>query len=202
MQFRMSKRTLSFYRTFAQSGRVIAFDTETTGISCDDEIIQIAAVEYVAGERTRSLDLYIKPTCPIHPQAEAVHHISQEFLDVHGLAPVDALAQFFEFLGADVLAVGHNVNFDLRMLKHECRKFKFKPPAAKIDYGDTLALARKLIPGLPHYRLGNLIEAFELSGSNSHDALDDAAACGELFFDLAHRIPTPGEYTYLPLFEG
>jgi len=53
-----------------------------------------------------------------------------------------------------------------------------------IETCDTLALARHLRPGLDSYSLANLIEALDIDGTNSHDALDDTLACAGLFFKL------------------
>ena len=201
MTCRVNEQLLANCRAHAAHGRVVVFDTETTGISNADEIVQIAAAEYVDGKRTRTLNLYVVPTCEIDPGAEAVHHLSREFLEAHGVKPTDALAQFFEFLGNGVLLVGHNIHFDFRMLQNECRKFGFCAEPENISFCDTIALAKKLVPGMAHYNLGVLIEALNLAGENSHDALDDTLACGSLFFDLVRRIPVPGEYTYEPVYE-
>ena len=38
---------IEMFSEFATSGRVVVFDTETTGGSCSDEICQLAAAEYV-----------------------------------------------------------------------------------------------------------------------------------------------------------
>lgn len=188
MTTRITKQALKRYHQAATQGRVVVFDTETTGISAYDEIVQIAAAEYVAGEFTRSLTLYVNPSCEMNPAAEAVHGLSLEFLAENGLNPVSALESFFEFLGDDVLLVAHNLAFDFRMLQNECRKFDYAATLEHIDFCDTLALARKTVPGLDHYRLSFLIEALKLNGSNSHDALDDTLACAELFFELMRRV--------------
>ena len=44
----MSK-DIEMFSEFGTSGRVVVFDTETTGGSCSDEIRQLAAAEYVNG---------------------------------------------------------------------------------------------------------------------------------------------------------
>ena len=59
----------------------------------------------------------------MNPRAEQIHGISMDNLDEHGVDPVDALHQFFEFLGSDVLLVALNNRFDLKMLQQECAKF-------------------------------------------------------------------------------
>ena len=85
---RITPSTLSILADRARAGRVVVFDTETTGGSSWDEICQIAAAEYVGGNLTRTLALYVCPTCPMNPWAEAVHGLSMEFLHEHGIAPV------------------------------------------------------------------------------------------------------------------
>ena len=105
MTCRVTQDALLSYVQFAERGRVIVFDTETTGISNADEIIQLAAAEYVCGK-------------------------------------------------------------------------------------------------LERYRLGYHIEALGIPGKNSHNALDDTLACGELFFDLVRRVPIcADDYIYEPVFE-
>ena len=169
---------------YARNGRVVVFDTETTGGSACDEICQIAAVEYVCGIKVRTLALYICPTCEMNPWAEEVHGLSLEFLQEHGIAPEEAMRRFFEFVGEDALLVAHNAKFDLRMLRQECAKFDLEFGPDGIDACDTLALARQLRPDLECHALSYLIDALGIDGVNSHDALDDALACAGVFFKL------------------
>ena len=110
--------------------------------------------------------------------------MSLDFLAKHGLATEEAMRQFFEFLGSDVLLVAHNNKFDIRMLDQECEKFGLCFAPDGIETCDTLALARHLRPGLDSYSLANLIEALSIDGINSHDAFDDTLACAGVFFSL------------------
>ena len=181
---RVSEKSLPLLAEYAWSGRVVVFDTETTGCSRWDEICQIAAAEYVGGTLARTFNVYVYPTCEMNPWAEGVHGLSLDFLAEHGLAPEEAMRQFFEFLGSDALLVAHNNKFDMRMLDQECEKFGLCFAPDGIETCDTLALARHLRPGLGCYSLANLIEEFGIDGSNSHDALDDTLACAGLFFKL------------------
>lgn len=169
---------------YARAGRVVVFDTETTGGSACDEICQIAAAEYVRGVKARMLALYICPTCEMNPWAERVHGLSIEFLREHGVAPEEAMRQFFDFVGEDALLVAHNANFDLRMLRQECDKLGVDFVLDGIDLCDTLALARHLRPDLECHALSYLIDALGIDGVNSHDALDDTLACAGVFFKL------------------
>ena len=185
---RISATSLPRIAAYAQSGRVVVFDTETTGCACYDEICQIAAAEYVAGAPTRSFCVYVCPTCEMNPAAQAIHGLSMDFLAEHGLAPEEAMRRFFDFLGADALLVAHNSRFDLGMVSHMCEKFSLDFAPVGIETCDTLALARRLCPGLDSYRLSHLIAALGVKGTNSHDALDDTLACAGLFFKLMARV--------------
>ncbi len=181
---RISDRTLPQIAEYARSGRVVVFDTETTGCSRFDEICQIAAAEYVGGTLTRTFSAYVCPTCEMNPWAEAVHGLSLDFLFENGLAPEEAMRRFFEFLGTDALLVAHNSRFDTRMLDQECEKFGLCFAPEGVDTCDTLALARHLRPGLKSYALANLVDVLGIDGVNSHDALDDTLACAGAFFAL------------------
>ena len=181
---RVCRNTLPRLAEYARHGRVVVFDTETTGGSDCDEICQIAAVEYVGGVKTRTLALYICPTCEMNYWAERVHGLSLDFLSENGLAPEDAMRQFFEFVGEDALLVAHNAPFDLRMLRLECAKFDLCFSPERVETCDTLALARHLRPDLECHALAYLIDAMAIDGVNSHDALDDALACAGIFFKL------------------
>ena len=179
---RISASTLPRIAEYARNGRVVVFDTETTGCSWYDEICQIAAAEYVHGTLSRTFARYICPTCEMNPWAEAVHGLSMDFLSEHGLEPEEAMRQFFEFVGDDVLLVAHNATFDMRMVRQECRKFGLAFAPRGVETCDTLTLSRRLRPDLPSHKLSYLIGALDIDGVNSHDALDDALACAGVFF--------------------
>ena len=185
---RVCADTLSKIRDWAESGRVVVFDTETTGGSCNDEICQLAAAEYVRGELQRTMNVYLRPTCEMNYWAEQVHGLSMEFLVENGIDPEEALRQFFEFLGNDVLLVAHNNRFDMRMLQRECVKFDVEFNAENIETCDSLALARHLRPELDSHALGNLLKSLGVEGVNSHDALDDVTACAGIFFKLIEEM--------------
>ena len=181
---RTTPQNIERFAEFADCGRVVVFDTETTGGSCSDEICQRAAAEYVNGRLERTMNVYIRPTCEMNPWAEQVHGISMDYLDEHGIDPVDALRQFFDFLGSDVLLVAHNNRFDLKMLQQECAKFDCAFEPEGVEMCDTLALARYFRPDLKSHALGNLLRPLGVDGVNSHDALDDVMACAGVFFKL------------------
>ena len=172
------------FRTYARAGRVVVFDTETTGCTCSDEICQLAAAEYVNGYLSRTMNVYLRPTCEMNPRAEAIHGLSIEFLELNGIDPAEGLRQFFDFLGENVLLVAHNNKFDMGMLQRACAKFDVSFEPVGVETCDSLALSRKLLPDLESHALGNLLAPLGVTGINSHDALDDTLACAGVFFKL------------------
>ena len=176
---------------FARHGRVVAFDTETTGLGEDDEVIQLSAVECNKGCRTRVFNAYIKPVRRHSDIATGIHGITRQFLRKNGRSPSEALSDFFDFLGTDVLLIAHNLRFDMRMLRQEravCKGAKWYLRGV-LAY-DTLFAACRIHPELSFreggcgYSLGSLIDEFGLESENSHRADDDADACAKLFFRL------------------
>ena len=181
---RITPAVLERFSACARCGRVVAFDTETTGGSPWDEICQIAAAEFIDGALARTRALDVRPTCRVNPWAEAIHGLSDAFLRENGIAPEEAMRRFFDFVGDGALLVAHNAAFDLRMLRQECCKFDLCFDCAGAEVCDTLALSRRLRPDLPNHKLATLVERLPVDGVNSHDALDDALACAGAFFKL------------------
>ena len=171
-------------RRLAREGRIVAFDTETTGLFDQDEICQLAAVEYVAGREVRTFMRHLRVERPVSETAFRTHGITPEFLAAHGVAQAEALRDFLAFLGDDALLVAHNLPFDMRMLRNACSRagVTFEPGA--VETCDTLALARCLLPDRSSYALGNLLADLGAEGVNSHDALDDSRACGNVLLKM------------------
>lgn len=185
---RVCAGTLESIAAYAGRGRVVVFDTETTGGTRNDEICQIAAAEYVCGELRRTMNAYLCPTCEMNFWAERIHGLSMDFLRLNGMEPTEALARFFDFLGSDAMLVAHNNRFDMGMLRQECAKFGVVFEPVNVETCDTLALSRFLHPEFRHHSLGSLLEPLGVEGVNSHDALDDTLACAGVFFKLVAEI--------------
>ena len=176
---------------FARYGRVVAFDTETTGLDEDDEVVQLSAVEYRGGCRVRVFNDYIKPARRHSDIATDVHGITRQFLRKNGRAPSEVLSDFFDFLGTDVLLIAHNLRFDMRMLRQECAVCRdARWDLCGVLAYDTLSAARRIYPELSFrnggcgYSLEALIDEFGIEAENSHSADDDADACAKVFFRL------------------
>jgi DNA helicase-2/ATP-dependent DNA helicase PcrA len=178
--------TLPVTASFAQaveSGRVVVFDTETTGLdtACDD-ILQIAAVEYLRGVKGRTFEVFLQTDRPLEASG-GVHHITRAHLDACGVAPAEGLKRFCDFAAGAVWAA-HNLKYDLTILKRNLERRGVEFDWNTVTATDTLDLARRLHPGLKSYKLADLIASFSLAGSNTHNALDDVLATGLLMLRL------------------
>jgi DNA polymerase-3 subunit epsilon len=165
--------------------REIVFDTETTGLdNQSDRIIEIGCIELENQFPTgRSLHLFINPEGkPVHPDALAVHGITDAFLaDKPSFADiVGQIADFFD--GARYVA--HNATFDIGFLNAEYRRVGLAP----VDPGlviDTLALARRRHPMGPN-NLDALCRRYGIDNSHrsKHGALLDAELLTDVYIEM------------------
>lgn len=92
------------------------------------------------------------------------------------------LPSLIEHLNGGVV-IGHNVSFDLNFIAYFADKLGISGPSLRII--DTLGLARKLLPERNSYRLGDLLDYFDISVKGElHSARTDAEATRALFWIL------------------
>lgn len=147
-------------------GRLAVLDTETTGFSKNDRIVEIAVLTVVGGEIVDEFDTLLQPERDPGP----VH--------IHGITPtmVQAAPRFADVapeiavrLDGAVL-VAHNIQFDLRMLRQEFDRI----PAAAFDAGKGICTYR-----LTRQKL-SLAAAEAGLEATTHTALGDARAVAAL----------------------
>lgn len=165
--------------------REIIFDTETTGLeSKNDRIIEIGGIELLNHFPTgRTLHLYINPgDRKVHPDALAVHGITDEFLaDKPKFAEVvDQIRDFFE--GAKWVA--HNATFDMGFINAEFARLSIEPVSPEVVL-DTLALARRKHPMGPN-SLDALCRRYGIDNSRreKHGALLDSELLAEVYIEM------------------
>lgn len=101
--------------------RIIVLDTETTGKDvAKDQIVEIC-VQFGLEANAETLTTRIKPSVPIHPEAEKVHGITAAAVET--CLPFSQAAPLFlpSLRSADVL-VGFNIAFDLDILQAELER--------------------------------------------------------------------------------
>jgi len=151
----------------------VVFDFETTGLNPfdGDRIIEMSAVRVINHKVVEKFATLVNPEQPISPEATAVNGITDDMVED---APKmkEALTEFIDFIGDDIL-VGHNIkSFDMNFLKIECM-LQFDGKVPDNDYIDTVLIARHCMPELAHRNLTVLAEHFGLSSEGAHRALAD-----------------------------
>lgn len=151
----------------------VVIDVETTGLDADhDEIIEVAAIRYSAGEVKEAFQTYVKPLNEIPMKITQINGITNETVEN---APhfSQIVAELEDFIGTSNL-VGHNIEFDIKFLYaagYDMFRFKNR------KYYDTLKLARRVIKPdeVTNYKLGTLIHEYSgcFESANAHSALSD-----------------------------
>ncbi len=175
--------------------RIVAFDTETTGLSPfdGDRIIEFGAVEIDVGPdgRVRGVkphQFFVDPEMPIPSKVARLTGITEEHL--RG-APVFAkVAARVRDLLADAILVAHNIYFDVNFITLELRRAGFAWPAVRAEV-DTLTLSQRLLPDLRSHKLEAVATQLGISLDNAHRATDDAEATGRVLVELARRMRAP-----------
>lgn len=158
-------------------GRLIFFDTETTGTHVDkDRIIELAAYDSLSEQ---SFSTLINPQIPIPEEASKIHGIYDK--DVKD-APdfVTAFQLFSDFCKEDGILVAHNNDhFDTPILKKECLRHHLTPLSLKTI--DSLKWAQKYRPDLPKHNLQYLRYVYGIEENQAHRALDDVMTLYRVF---------------------
>lgn len=152
-------------------------DVESTGGPFGKEaMMEIALFRYDGEEVTDQLISLIHPHREVQRYVSKMTGITDKMLAraprFHELAK-----RIIEITDGAVL-VGHNVDFDYRMLRQEFGRLGYQYERKTLD---TIQLAEELIPGLQSYGLSRLGEELGLYHSDKHRAESDARATLELF---------------------
>ncbi len=153
---------------------VVVLDTETTGLSFDDDdLMQIAAARVEGG---RVVDWYVTfVNAGIFVPAEIMRLTNIHDEDLFGApSPAKAVQGLVDFVG-DATLVAHNAAFDRGQITKHAEGACLKDNL----WIDTLDLARICLPRLKSYRLTDLVHAFGTVES-SHRADDDVAATAQV----------------------
>ena len=166
---------------------ITCLDVETSGLSAQyDWIIQLSAVKFdrETFEVIAEFNTYIKPAgeYEIHPDAEAVHGLSKEFIEKNGKDLKEIAPAFLKFIeGSDIM--GYNSNqFDILRIYKDFKYAGFEFPVEGIKFYDVLAMERKIHP----MNLGSVFERYvgktmEAAGYSAHDSLSDVKATLDVF---------------------
>jgi DNA polymerase III subunit epsilon len=166
--------------------REIVMDTETTGLDAQngDRLIELGCVEIFNRIPTgKEFHAFINPHGqPVHPEALAVHGISDEFLADKPLFR-DVVGDFLSFIGDDPLVI-HNASFDIGFINMELGLLTMRPISMD-RVVDTLALARRKHPAGPN-TLDALCRRYGIDNSRrtKHGAIMDSLLLADVYVEL------------------
>ena len=170
---------------------ILVLDTETTGLDVtQDRIVSIGGLRLVGGRlyRATSFDHLVNPGIAIPARSTAVHGITQAMVaDAPSFPEVYAT---IDDLMAGTVVVGHQIAFDLAVLRAECARHHCawaEPPSL-----DTLLLVTSLLPRLGSASLDAIAEEFGVSVHGRHTALGDSLVTAEVFASLLPRLADQG----------
>lgn len=148
----------------------VLLDFETTGLDPQwDEIIEIGILRVRDNNIVDTYSTLVKPESPIDPFITELTGISNEMVE-NAPSIKSVLPDVFSFIGSDLI-VGQNVNFDYNFLYDALLLADMRPISN--DLFDTMRISRKLLPDLPHHRLSDLAQYFNVENTQSHRSLSD-----------------------------
>ena len=154
--------------------KFICFDTETTGVSNNDEILSLAIVDQdfnvIFNER-------FKPEHTFSwPNAQVVHGISPE--DVKDCLPILAYRkELIDIFSQYNLIIGYNINFDFKMMENNLN-IDFRIGCVVEDVMLMFAKIYGEVGRYGNYKWQKLTTCAGYYGFdfNAHDALEDVKA--------------------------
>lgn len=159
------------------------FDTETTGLKPleGDRVVELAGLRVKGSQRIAVFDELVNPGRGISPDAFAVNKITPEMLK--NAPRIEAIMpKFLNFIQGSCLC-SYNAEFDLGFLNNELKLIGL-PPLNNIIIFDVLAMAKKLMPGLPRYALWFVAQQLQVKSTQQHRALSDVEMTWEVFNKL------------------
>jgi len=192
--FKIDYDTNDIFNTDLKNIIFTVFDTETTGLDPigGDEIISIAAVRIV-NNRIVYQDIFeelVDPKRDIPLESYKIHGINYEMLD--GKPDIGNILPLFKIYTYDTVLLGHNIAFDMKMLKvkEELTHTIFTNPVL-----DTLLLSAALSPVNELHDMENIAKRLGVNIIGRHTALGDAIATAEIFLKLIPILNANGIFT-------
>ena len=205
--------------------RTLVFDSETTGLSKTQiispstihlwpHVVQFSYIVFdmEANEIVKIKDSIIKVPdgFTITEENAKIHGITTEISLAKGVDLLPVLEEFFaDFDTADHI-VGHNVSFDINMIKAELQRLIMNSSDKKLqDYLTTIntstkfyctmqetidlcAIEMKDKYGRPYKKFPKLVELyqkmFDITPKNLHNSLNDVIVCLRCFIKLKYEI--------------
>ena len=169
--------------TFPKEYAVI--DIETTGISPKyDSIIELSALKIKDNSIVDTFTSLVNPGFKIDSFITELTGITNEMLQESNKIE-KILPDFLNFIG-DSLLVGHNINFDINFIYDNCITLFNK--SLQNDFIDTMRISKRILKELPHHKLSDLANFYNISYDGAHRALNDCKITQDCFIKLQDSI--------------
>ena len=181
----MNERRRSVIKNFIHDypKEFVIFDTETTGLDVNkDDIVEIAAIRIRNEIIVDEFDIMLYTEKPIPTMIGGNENpLPSEYKKREKMTRKKGLLLFLDWVG-DAPVFAHNANYDFQILdanlKRDCRIDNLSQKWKTVH--DSLAITHIVEPNLTSYTLKDLLITFQLSGKNSHLAIDDVKATKNL----------------------
>ncbi|MDO5528952.1 MAG: exonuclease domain-containing protein [Paracoccus sp. (in: a-proteobacteria)] len=168
----------------------VVFDTETTGLTMADKIVQIAGLRISNGRLTgESYETLVDPGRRIPPGSTVIHGITDEM--VKGAPAISEALRGFARFAEDAVLIAHNAPFDIGLLR-----------AAENETGvrfrnkvmDTVLLSAMIWGQGAVHSLDAICERLEidLPPELRHTAMGDARATAEAYLRMLPALAAKG----------
>ena len=152
-------------------------DIESNGAPFRKEsIIEIAIYRFDGHEITDQFISLVNPESEISAFVQKLTGITSKM--VLTAPKFHEIAKRVVEITQDSILVGHNIDFDYRMLRQSFKRLGYE---FTINTLDTIPLAKKLIPDEKSYSLSKLCKSIGIPLSEAHRASGDARATLDLF---------------------
>ena len=168
----------------------VVFDTETTGLSLSDRIVQIAGLRIAGGRLTgEQFDTLVNPGRAIPPASTAIHHITDAMV---ATAPdmTTALRGFHHFSEGAVL-IAHNAPFDMGMLRAAEGETRLHFPNRVMD---TVLLSAMIWGQSAPHSLDAICARLDITIPEGlrHTAMGDADATAQAYLRMIPALEAKG----------
>lgn len=168
---------------------ILFFDTETTGLPNWKEPSDDPNQPF---ETWRDI---VNPGVSIPDEMAALHGITTEIAIEKGITPADMLTSFLRLASKATLIVGHNISFDIRMMRIQAARLtgeKWEPAVPTFCTMKQSTNHCRILAPTPrhaeHWKWPQLGEAvrhfFGEDLPQAHSALADCAAARRVYFHL------------------
>lgn len=166
---------------------IVMLDFETTGLSpgAGARITEVAALRMHEGRIAERFVSLVNCQVEVPPFITALTGITQQMVDS---APCVSrvVPELLRFIGKDALAA-HNASFDEKFLRAEAGRLGLAPQHERLLC--SLKLSRRLLPGLPGYKLSSLSSALGIRFTGAaHRAEADAEVSAGVMFHIGQQL--------------